>query len=53
MSPLPTEAPKDPERPEKEEEQIPQLPLDFWRSLVDRPGCQTPGVCNECGRCEH
>lgn len=50
--PLPSTEPRPvPERPE--EEQAPQLPLDFWRSLVEQPGCQTTGICNECGRCEH
>lgn len=47
--------PIEPSEKETEEsrEQAPQLPLEFWRSLVDQPGCQTTGVCNECGRCEH
>ena len=54
MLPRPTEPPAEPpEEKNPQEGQPPQLSLEFWRSLVDEPGCRTTGVCNECGRCEH
>ena len=27
--------------------------MEFWRSLVEKPGCEKDGVCNNCGLCEH
>ena len=50
--PLPSTEPM-PVPDQSEEGKPSQPPLDFWRSLVDKPGCQTTGTCNECGLCEH
>ena len=45
----------EPERPAsaKRETVRPTLSQDFYASLRPEPGCETDGVCNECGRCEH
>ena len=50
--PLPSTEPM-PVPDQSEEGKPSQPPLDFWRSLVDKPGCQTTATCNECGLCEH
>ena len=33
--------------------EAPHLPASFFSKLVRQPSCQTKGVCDNCGRCEH
>ena len=48
----PSAAPERPAPPDREAAR-PALPPEFFVSLRPEPGCETDGVCNECGRCEH
>lgn len=45
------------EAPAKEtgapETEAPRLPASFFSKLVRQPSCQTKGICDNCGRCEH
>ena len=51
--------PEDKTAPAPEEEtpvpepETPHLPASFFSKLVRQPSCQTKGVCDNCGRCEH
>ena len=41
------------EEPSATEPEVPHLPASFFSKLVRQPSCQTKGVCDNCGRCEH
>ena len=47
----PAEAPA--EERSAPEQAVPHLPASFFSKLVRQPSCQTKGVCDNCGRCEH
>ena len=45
---------KEEESAEKEScEGKPMPDMEFWRTLVEKPGCIGNGICNNCGLCEH
>lgn len=49
----PQEKKPEEEKQEKGARQVPPLPSDFYKKLLNLPPCKTGGECNNCGRCEH
>ncbi len=37
---------------EKSEPSSPDLPEDFYLSILNLPACKSLGYCDDCGRCE-
>ena len=37
---------------EKSRQNSPDLPEDFYYSILNLPACKAYGYCDDCGRCE-
>jgi len=37
---------------EKDRHDTPELPPEFYQSLLNLPACKALGYCDDCGRCE-
>ena len=37
---------------EKSRQTSPDLPEDFYLSILNLPACKSMGYCDDCGRCE-
>ena len=40
------------EEKKNEGQKTPELPPEFYMSLLNLPACKSLGYCDDCGRCE-